>query len=80
MAGALLVAHQDVPHIFLLKHLVIDRKHRAAGIAEHMLDTLILQGAHHHLSAGHLFGHRLLGSVCGRPLPPSVVPSAGPML
>jgi hypothetical protein len=36
---ALLVAHQDVLDVVLLENLVIDRQHRAAGIAEDMCST-----------------------------------------
>ena len=54
MAGALLVAHQDVLDLALLENLVIDRKHRAAGIAEQVLDAMIDQRAHDHRGAGHL--------------------------
>ena len=42
--GALLVAHQDVADVVLLEDLVVDRQHRAAGIAEHGVDALVLQG------------------------------------
>ena len=41
MHGALLVPHQDVLHLVLVEERVIDRQHRAAGIAEKMLDPLI---------------------------------------
>src|SRR3954471_3293115 len=54
MAGALLVPHQNVLDVALLENLVIDRKHRAAGIAEQMLDAMIDEGAHDHRGAGHL--------------------------
>jgi hypothetical protein len=53
MHRALFVAHEDVADVVLLKDLVIDRKHGAAGIAEYDLDALILQGLDHHLRAGH---------------------------
>jgi hypothetical protein len=43
MAGALFVAHQDVLDILLLEDLVIDRKHRAARIAENVLHPVVLQ-------------------------------------
>jgi hypothetical protein len=56
VAGALLVPDQDVLDFALLENLVIDRKHRAAGIAEDMLDAMIDQRAHDHCSAGHLIG------------------------
>src|SRR5206468_4475335 len=52
--------------------LVIDRKHRAAGIAEQMLDAMIDERAHDHRGAGHLIGivavvgHGLLRMRCWR--------------
>ncbi len=51
---ALLVPHQDVLHLVLLKQGVVDRQHRAAGIAEQVLDTLIGERRYHHFRAGHL--------------------------
>ena len=54
MAGALLVAHEDVLDVVLLEQLVIDRKDRAARIAEQVQDAVVLQRLHHHLRAGHL--------------------------
>ncbi len=54
MAGALLVPHQNVLDLALLENLVIDRKHRAAGIAEQVLDAMIDERAHDHRGAGHL--------------------------
>jgi len=56
MAGALLVANQDVLDLALLEYLVIDRKHGAAGIAEEVLDAMIDERAHDHRGAGHLIG------------------------
>ena len=70
MAGALLVAHQNVLDLALLENLVIDRKHRAAGIAEEVLDAMIDERAHDHRGAGHLVrivalvGHGLLRMRC----------------
>ncbi len=49
----LLVADQNVLHLLLLEDLVVDRQHRAAGIAEHMLDPLVGQRLQHHLGARH---------------------------
>ena len=57
VAGALLVADQDVLHLVLLEQLVVDRKHGAARIAENVLHALIGQGPHDHLGAGHLLWH-----------------------
>src|SRR6187399_3018901 len=48
VAGTLLVPHQDVLDLALLENLVIDRKHRAAGIAEQMPDAMIDERAHDH--------------------------------
>ena len=59
--GALLVPHQDVVHFVLLKQGVVDRQHRAAGIAEQVLDALIGKRRDHHFRAGH-FRHGLLRS------------------
>ncbi len=53
MDRALLVAHEDVLEPILLEQLVIDRQHRAAGIAENMLDALIGESLEHHLGACH---------------------------
>ena len=39
--GALLVTHQDVVDFVLLEQCIVDRQHRAAGIAENMLHALI---------------------------------------
>ena len=72
VAGALLVADQDVLDLSLLEKLVIDRKHRAAGIAEEVLDAMIGERAHDHRGAGHLVGivalvaHGLLRMRCCR--------------
>ena len=57
---ALLVPHQDVLHLVLLEHRIVDRQRRAAGIAEDVLDPLIGQRLDHHFRAGHLLGHCLV--------------------
>ena len=62
--GALLVAHQDVADLVLAEERVVDRQHRAAGIAEHVLDALVLQRLDDHFGAGHLLRHRGLSFVC----------------
>ena len=62
MGRALLVPDQDVADVVLLEDLVVDRQHRAAGIAEHRVHALVLQGLDHHLRAGHVTGHRPLRS------------------
>ena len=54
MAGALLVTDQDVLDFALLEDLVIDRKHRAARIAENVLHAVVDERAHDHRGAGHL--------------------------
>ena len=68
MSGALLVAHQHMGDaIRRLEERVIDRQHRAAGIAENMGDALVLERAHHHLRAGHVGsrpGSRSANFVC----------------
>ena len=53
----LLVAHEDVADVVLLEDRVVDRQHRAAGIAEDGVDALVLQGLNDHLGAGHLSLH-----------------------
>ena len=60
MHRALLVAHQDVLDLLLLEQLVVDRQHRAAGIAEDVLHALVGQGLDHHFRAGHFLCHRPL--------------------
>ncbi len=54
VTGALLVPDQDVLDLVLLEDLVVDRKHRAAGIAKNVLDAVIDERTHDHGSAGHL--------------------------
>jgi hypothetical protein len=60
--GALLVADENVLELVLLKQSVIDRQHRAARVAENMLDTLIDERLDHHFRAGHFSLHRPLHS------------------
>jgi hypothetical protein len=52
-----LLAHQDVLDLVLLEQLVIDRQHRPAGIAEHVLDPLVGQRPDDHFGARHLQCH-----------------------
>ncbi len=59
MGRGLLVADEDVADVVLLEDRVVDRQHRAAGIAEHRVDALVLQGLNDHLRAGHLSVHSL---------------------
>ena len=58
MDRPLLVAHEDVLHLLLVEERVVDGQHGPARIAEDVLDPLILQGADHHLGAGHHLAHR----------------------
>ena len=60
VAGALLVADEDVLDLLLLEDLVVDREHGAAGIAENVLHALVGQRPQDHLRAGHLLWHRAL--------------------
>ena len=53
---ALLVAHQHVLDLVLLEQLVVDVEHRAAGIAEDVLDAFFLEAADDDFGAGQLFG------------------------
>ena len=57
MGRALLVADEDVAKLVLMEDGVVDRKHRAARIAEDHLDALVLQRLDDHFRAGHLLGH-----------------------
>ena len=54
MRRPLLVAHEHVLHLVLLEELVVDVEHRPAGIAENILDPLLLQAANDDLCAGEL--------------------------
>ena len=56
VAGALLVADQDVPQLLRVEQRVVDRQHRAAGDPEDDVDAELLQRAHHRLRAGELVG------------------------
>ena len=59
MHGRLFVAHQDMAQPVLLEQLVIQRKDRAARIAENHLDALVDQRAQDDLrSVQHFLGHR----------------------
>jgi hypothetical protein len=53
MHRPLLVAHQDVADRVLLEDRVVDRQHRAAGIAEYHVDVLLDQRPEHDLRAVH---------------------------
>ena len=57
MRRALLVAHENVADLVLMEDRVVDRQHRAAGIAEDELDALIFQRLDHHFGAGHVLRH-----------------------
>ena len=54
----LFVAHQDVANGVLLENCVIDRQHRAAGVAENHLNAVILQRAQYDLGTRHGQGIR----------------------
>jgi hypothetical protein len=51
---ALLVAHEHVAHLVLLEQLVVDEQDGAARVAEHVLDALFLEAAHHDFGAAQL--------------------------
>ena len=68
MHRRLLVAHQDVLDMVLVEQRVVDRQHRAARIAEDVLDALVGEGLDHHLGAGHLLRH---GQLPAEPLVPA---------
>ena len=63
VAGALLVAHQDVPDRGVHQR-VVRREDRAARDAEDVLDTRRLQRGDQALCPGDLFAHGLLVSCC----------------
>ena len=54
VAGALLVAHEDVPHLDRVEERVVGRQDRAAGDAEDGVDVHRLEREHEALRAGHL--------------------------
>ena len=58
MDRRLFMAHQNVANGVLLENRVIDRQHRAAGIAEDHLNAVILQRAQYDLSTRHGQGIR----------------------
>ena len=60
MHGTLLMTDQDVLDLGLLKNLVVDRQHGAAGIAEQVFDTLVGERFEHHFGAGQFLAHRQL--------------------
>ncbi|ENN87686.1 hypothetical protein RHSP_45851 [Rhizobium freirei PRF 81] len=60
MAGALLVADENVLDVVLLEDLVIDRKHRAARITENVFDAVVLERLQHDLRACHSIAARLI--------------------
>jgi hypothetical protein len=63
MDRSLFVPHQDVAQVVLLEQGVIDRKYRAARIAENYVYALILQGLDDDLRTGQLvLGHLELPS------------------
>src|SRR5690606_17736476 len=54
MPCPLLVANEDVLHLFLLEKLVVDREYGSARVSENMLDAVILQRLYDHFGARHL--------------------------
>ena len=58
MHRRLFMAHQNVANGVLLENCVIDRQHRAAGIAENHLNAVILQRAQYDLGTRHSQGVR----------------------
>ena len=65
---ALLVPDQDVTYLVLRENCIVDRQHRSARIAEHVLDVLVGKRLNHHLGAGHFPCHAV--SFHGRRLTP----------
>ena len=47
------MADQNVLDLLLLIKLIVDRQHRAAGIAENVLDPMVDQRLHDHFRPGH---------------------------
>ena len=58
VAGALLVAHEDVPHLGRVDQRVVGRQDRAAGDAEDGVDAEALERLDQGLRAGDLLGRR----------------------
>ena len=56
MHRALLVPHQDVLDLVLLEELVVDVEHRAARIAEDVLDAFFLEAADDDFGTRELHG------------------------
>ena len=56
MQCGLFVAHENVLEISLTVKGVVERKHGAAGITEHMFDAFPMKRFNHHLSAGEALG------------------------
>jgi hypothetical protein len=51
MHRSLLVTNEDMLELVLLEEFVVDIKHRAAGIAEYILDFLFLQASDYNFRA-----------------------------
>ena len=60
VAGALLMADENVAQLRLMIEHVVDRQDGAARIAEQGIDAMILQGFDHHFRAGHYACHLVL--------------------
>ncbi len=67
VAGALLVAHQDVAQLHRVEERVVGREDRAPGDAEDVLDPGGLQRHDQALRASHLLAHRRLPSCLVHP-------------
>ena len=57
---ALLMAHQHMLHLVLLKDRIVNMQHRPAGVTENDIDTFFLQAADKNLSTGQQFHERKL--------------------
>jgi hypothetical protein len=52
MDGALLMAHQHMTDLVLLEEFVVNEQHRAAGVAENILDLFFLQAPDYNFRTG----------------------------
>jgi hypothetical protein len=67
VGGARFVADEDVADAFIAEQRIIDRKHGAAGIAEHIFDALGDQAFDQDFSAAALAFHDLVSLLSGGP-------------
>jgi hypothetical protein len=72
MSRSGLVADEDVADLFMLEQRVVDRQHRAAGVAEDIFDPLTDQAFHQYVGAAALFAHFAIPLLLpvGEDLPP----------